>query len=87
MVLSTGRIIGGVEVAKERYLPTLPAMRKGLYIRVGLDVDSVEAVARAFIACIRPASSSNVVIATVGKQTKPNRIPRQRPVRLIRKLA
>jgi DNA-binding transcriptional LysR family regulator len=87
MILSAGRIIGGVEVAKERYFPTLPAMRKGLYIRAAVDVASVEAVARAFVACIRPPSSLNVVIATVDKQIKPNRAPKQRAVRLLRKLA
>ncbi len=68
-----------VQIATESFLPPLPLTRKGIYAREGLELESVEPVAAALEACIRPMPS-NVVTANIRKVLPDNRSVRPRKV-------
>jgi DNA-binding transcriptional LysR family regulator len=55
MILSTARMQKEVRIADEPFLPRLPSVRKGVYIRDSLDVGSAKAVAQALVDCIKMA--------------------------------
>jgi DNA-binding transcriptional LysR family regulator len=58
LILSTARMRNEILIANEPFLPKLPFVRKGVYIRDTLDMGSVKAVARALVDCIKTPLAS-----------------------------
>jgi DNA-binding transcriptional LysR family regulator len=63
LTLSESRVPVCLEPFEEPHFPTMPAMRKGVYLQQSIDLASVERVARAFLSCVKMPTLSNVVSA------------------------
>jgi DNA-binding transcriptional LysR family regulator len=68
MILSGTRLTNEVEIANDAHLPTLPVMRKGIYLGQSVDLAGVDPVARALASCVKRPSSSNVISAKTGRR-------------------
>ncbi len=76
LALTDSRLPACLEPFEEPLFPTLPAMRKGVYLQQSIDLASVETVARAFLSCVKVPTSSNVVSAKAQRAAHPP-IPRR----------
>lgn len=71
MILSTSRIPPNLEPIVDSSFPTLPAMRKGIYLRQSLDLTLVEPVARTFADIVKGSALTNVVSAKAKNAVHP----------------